>query len=250
MGSSKPPEVTQREAPRDDVVAAVPSHQMVSRTAPLREQVYEILESRIIHRDLLPGTRLVETEVAENLGVSRNPVREALYLLQRDGWVDIKRHEGTVVHVPTVEEMVQFFQVRLELERASVRLAAESEQRHDARKLVPLVDRGLAMLRAGDYAAVSRLNSELHAAISAISGNNYLAHICSGLDKRLRWYVTSQMLMLMRKEEPWLEHQQMLEHIEANHPRDAERVMTVHIEATLEAFLNREDESVSFGGSS
>src|SRR5688572_17864341 len=91
----------------------------------LRDQVYAALEELIINRTLRPGDRLLEAELADQLKVSRNPVREALTILAHAGWVDLRPRHGAVVHTPTMKEVDDFFQVRRALEEEGARLAAQ-----------------------------------------------------------------------------------------------------------------------------
>ena len=79
----------------------------LERPAPLREAAYDALVEMIITRELQPGQHLVENELAVQLGVSRQPVREALQRLQSEGWVDLRRALGAFVHVPTDAEADQ-----------------------------------------------------------------------------------------------------------------------------------------------
>ena len=79
-------------------------HPPLERPAPLREIVRERLLAMIVSRDLQPGHHLVENELAAALGVSRQPVREALLQLQAEGWVDQRPGQGTFVHNPTDKE--------------------------------------------------------------------------------------------------------------------------------------------------
>jgi DNA-binding FadR family transcriptional regulator len=68
-------------------------------TPPLRERILEQLELLIISGSLVPGARLVEGDLADTLGVSRGPIREALQMLWRDGFVDLRPRQGAFVHV-------------------------------------------------------------------------------------------------------------------------------------------------------
>ena len=77
----------------------------VERPVPLRQSVYEALVELVIAGRLTPGQHLVETELARQLGVSRQPVREALHRLEAEGWVDLRPNQGAFVHVPTDKEV-------------------------------------------------------------------------------------------------------------------------------------------------
>ena len=98
----------------------------LERPAPLRQAVYDMLVEMIITRELQPGQHLVEHELAAQLGVSRQPVREALQRLHSDGWVDLRPALGAFVHIPTDAEADQLLAVRTLLEAESARLAAKA----------------------------------------------------------------------------------------------------------------------------
>src|SRR5258708_38047400 len=79
----------------------------VQRPVPLRQSVYETLVEHVVTGNLRPGQHLVESELARQLGVSRQPVREALHRLAAGGWIDLRPGQGAFVHVPTDEEVRQ-----------------------------------------------------------------------------------------------------------------------------------------------
>lgn len=96
----------------------------LERPGPLRERVYEALLELITTRALHPGQHLVEGELAGQLGVSRQPVREALQRLNTEGWVNLRPAQGAFVHEPTEEEADQLLTVRTLLEAEAAGLAA------------------------------------------------------------------------------------------------------------------------------
>ena len=78
----------------------------VQRPAPLRQAVYDAIVDLIVQGTLQRGQHLVENELAEYLGVSRQPVREALQRLQTDGWIDLRPAQGAFVHTPSEDEEI------------------------------------------------------------------------------------------------------------------------------------------------
>src|SRR5216683_7015375 len=98
----------------------------VERPVPLRQSVYEALVELVIAGRLTAGQHLVETELARQLGVSRQPVREALHRLEAEGWVDLRPNQGAFVHIPTDREVDELLDVRELLEVQMARLAARS----------------------------------------------------------------------------------------------------------------------------
>src|SRR6476661_11247128 len=98
----------------------------LQRPVPLRQSVYDALIDLIVGGELPPGQHLVETELARQLGVSRQPVREALHRLEAEGWVDLRPNQGAFVHVPTDKEVDQLLDVRELLEVETARLASRA----------------------------------------------------------------------------------------------------------------------------
>src|SRR4051812_5919486 len=143
----------------------------LTRPAPLREGVYEALLELIVTRALRPGQHLVESELAMRLGISRQPVREALQRLSTEGWVDLRPAHGAFVHTPTEEEADQLLAVRSLLETESARLAAATVTPEAVARLREICEGGVAALAADDVDAVVAANAALHAAIVELAGN-------------------------------------------------------------------------------
>src|ERR1044071_7189259 len=153
-----------RRAPRGSLSAA--ATRRVERPAPLRQAVYDALLELIVNRTLAPGQHLVEAELAEYLGVSRQPVREALQRLQIDGWIDLRPAQGAFVHMPSEDEVDELLGVRSVLETCSARLAAEKATPEDVNRLWELQQDGLNALAANDSEGLVAANVNLHAAVT------------------------------------------------------------------------------------
>src|SRR5499427_6083426 len=98
----------------------------LQRPIPLRQSVYDALIDLIVGGELPPGQHMVETDLARQLGVSRQPIREALHRMEAEGWVDLRPSQGAFVHVPTDSEVDDLLDVRALLEAETGRLAAAS----------------------------------------------------------------------------------------------------------------------------
>src|SRR6516225_3348810 len=112
----------------------------VERPVPLRQSVYEALVELVIAGRLTAGQHLVETELARQLGVSRQPVREALHRLEAEGWVDLRPNQGAFVHVPTDKEVDQLLDVRELLEVETARLVAPLRERESCAEHLAMVE--------------------------------------------------------------------------------------------------------------
>lgn len=204
----------------------------VARPAPLRQAVYDALAEMIASGSLKAGQHLVESELAEQLGVSRQPIREALQRLAVDGWVELRPSYGAYVHVPTAEEVTQLLGVRSVLEAYSAREAAQHATKEHVARLRELYDAGLAALSADDHAGLVAANADFHTFIAVISGNRVLTELISQVGRRVRWYYTP--LARPRGRDAWDEHEALITAI-GDHDADvAERLMRAHTERATE----------------
>ncbi|MFF7216528.1 GntR family transcriptional regulator [Streptomyces sp. NPDC008238] len=202
----------------------------VARPAPLREAVYDAIVELIISGSLTPGQHLVEAELAEHLGVSRQPVREALQRLQTDGWVDLRPAQGAFVHSPTEEEAAQLLGVRSVLETYSARLAAENAKPEDVERLWELQQDGVGALAAGDVERLVTANTALHSFITSIAANAVLAELISQVSRKVRWYYTP--IAKPRGKDAWNEHAQLIRAIAKGDAERAGEIMRKHTERT------------------
>jgi DNA-binding GntR family transcriptional regulator len=214
--------------------SALSGSRFVTRPTPLRESVYEALAEMIISRQLQPGQHLVELELAEVLGVSRQPVREALQRLHTEGWVDLEPGYGAFVHVPTEDEADQLLTARTILESESARLAATHVTDESVETLRRLCQDGVDAIEADDIEAFVRANSAFHAAVTDLSGNRVLSDFASQVDRRVRWYY--QPVAAQRGREACTEHTAVIDAIAAGDRETAAQVMREHTERTRQAY--------------
>jgi DNA-binding GntR family transcriptional regulator len=175
----------------------------------LSEGVKDRILTWILEGELEPGSRIVETRVARELGVSQAPVREALRDLAILGFVEMKPHKGARVRNPTREELTQAIEVRAELEALGGRLAAA---RRTEQCLADLEELAAAMDEAadrGDAHDQALNNTRFHARIIAAAHNPTLSRQWSMLEPFSRTYVTASvpgvdLHWLSRRHEPIL----------------------------------------------
>ncbi|MFI1358528.1 GntR family transcriptional regulator [Streptomyces sp. NPDC020898] len=206
----------------------------VTRPAPLRQAVYDALAELIVSGTLKPGQHLVEAELAEHLGVSRQPVREALQRLQSAGWVDLRPAQGAFVHSPTEEEAAQLLGVRSVLETYSAQLAARNAKPEDVERLCELQSQGVDALAAGDVERLVAANTALHACITSVAANDVLAELLSQVDQKVRWYYTP--IAKPRGKEAWNEHTQLIKAISRGDADRAGEIMRKHTERTADFY--------------
>ncbi len=206
----------------------------LERPGPLRERVYEALLELIITRVLTPGQHLVETELAGQLGVSRQPVREALQRLNTEGWVDLRPAQGAFVHEPTEQEADQLLAVRGLLEAEAARLAAANATPEASERLRTLCDAGERALRADDIDTVVATNAAFHTQVMELAANSVLAELSAQVDRRMRWFYTP--IARPRGAHSWDEHRELIAAIEAGDEQRAQQAMRAHTEQTRAAY--------------
>src|SRR5580658_5572801 len=160
----------------------------LQRPVPLRQSVYDALIDLIVGGELPPGQHMVETDLARQLGVSRQPIREALHRMEAEGWVDLRPSQGAFVHVPTDSEVDNLLDVRALLEAETARLAARAPSQVQVARLREICREGQAAADANDFGEAVTVNSVFHAEVAAIGGNAVLAELADIVGRRVQWY--------------------------------------------------------------
>ncbi|MCX5239151.1 GntR family transcriptional regulator [Streptomyces prunicolor] len=210
----------------------------LERPGPLRDRVYEALLELITTRALRPGQHLVESELAGHLGVSRQPVREALQRLNTEGWVDLRPAQGAFVHEPTEAEADQLLTVRTLLEAEAARLAAVHAGKAGIAVLEELCAEGERAVDADDVDAAVAMNARFHAKIMELAGNAVLAELAAQVDRRVRWYYTP--VARQRGLTSWVEHRLLIDAIAARDELRAGLLMREHTEHTRRSYHERD----------
>ncbi|MFD5875299.1 GntR family transcriptional regulator [Streptomyces sp. NPDC060322] len=210
----------------------------LERPGPLRERVYEALLELITTRALSPGQHLVESELAGHLGVSRQPVREALQRLNTEGWVDLRPAQGAFVHEPTEEEADQLLSVRTLLEAEAARLAAAHAGRPGIEALEELCSQGERAVAADQVDVAVATNAAFHAKVMELAGNVVLAELAAQVDRRVRWYYTP--VARRRGTQSWIEHRELIAAIASRDEQRATEIMRAHTEHTRQTYHRRD----------
>jgi DNA-binding GntR family transcriptional regulator len=202
----------------------------VARPVPLRHVVFDALLEMIISRELQPGEHLGEGELAEHLGVSRQPVREAFQQLHAEGWVDLRPGQGAFVHSPTQKEVDDLLAVRTMLESQSARLAAAARDDGDIGRLWQVWEAGTRAAEAGDPKGMVDANADFHDCVMGIGDNQVLAELARLVDRRVRWLYRP--VVQLRGKDSWDEHAELVRAIAAGDADSAGRIMSEHTERT------------------
>lgn len=156
----------------------------------LREQIKDVILQRILDGEYPPGARLVETRIAQELGVSQAPVREALRDLEQLGCIVHEPFRGCSVRAFSAQELIEAFPVRAALEALAARLAAERITEDELLRLAELLETMRAAAGRGDAHDQSRANASFHATIVRAARNATLERQWSFLEPFSRTYIS------------------------------------------------------------
>lgn len=190
---------------------------------------YQRLLEDIRKGELGPGARLRETELAERLGVSRTPIREAIRQLEADGLVLHVPRFGATVRSLDYAEIMELYEMRVVLEGTAARLAARSASEAELSELAAI---NADMARsAEDPSAVYTLNREFHLTLLDAAKNRFLVKATATLHKTLFILGPSTLTERERAAQAVEEHERLLAALRARDSETAEKIMRAHMEA-------------------
>ena len=214
---------------------------VVSRSV-LADQVRDHLLEGILTGRLPPHSRIVETQVARELGTSQAPVREALRSLEGIGVVQISPFRGARVRRPTREQLLEAYLVRAALETLGARLAVPRMSDHDLAELLAYGEAMEVAAAAGDGRAVAEADARFHGRIVALADNPTLLWVWQSLQPYSRTYIS---LSVPGADPEWSAHLHT-PILEALRRRDAEavaRAIETHFVEARENMARRWPES-------
>lgn len=177
----------------------------------LRDLVYEKLQQSLLEENLNPGDKITEKEVAEELGVSRTPVREALYRLAATGLIKIIPHRGFIVSKWTIRELKDVIVVRTVLERLAIKLAIENILPEEIEELKNLIIEIEKAVKDKNIPKSSNLNTLFHDKIILASKNKELFEIMKFLKNKICGFRIISLSAPKRLKDSLKEHRMMLD---------------------------------------
>lgn len=194
----------------------------------LGDQIKDRLLTWIMEGDLPPGSRIVETRIARELGISQGPVREALRDLATLGLVELQPYRGARVRMPTIEEHLEAIVVRGELEALAAREVAGRLTEAQVDELRRLNQEMRDLATAGDLHGHAVKNTEFHATIVRASGNQTLQRVWAMVQPFAQTYLTVTVAHLAPTPEYVDRHAPILEALIAGDPEAADEAMREH----------------------
>ncbi|WP_419025829.1 GntR family transcriptional regulator [Emergencia sp.] len=210
---------------------------------PLREIVYEQLKMQILTGKITPGTRMMEVELADEMGVSRTPVREAIRKLEKEGLVTIEPRRGAYASDISVKDMLDTLEVREDLEGLAAALAAERMSEEQIEDLVKITQGYSEAINNSDTEKIIHYDELFHKHIVSCSGNKTLIHLSETVQElalRFRYLYYDD---FSRYENMPVEHREIIDAITSGDAETARLVADNHVKK-LKEFVVREGEDV------
>jgi len=197
---------------------------------PSGQTAYRRLLEEIRLGLLPPGTRLRETDLADRLGISRTPVREAIRLLETDGLVVHLPRQGATVRSLDYAEVIELYEMRAVLEGTAARLAARGASEAELSELAALNDE---LAGAADPQIAQAVNRQFHLSLLDAAKNRFLVKSINALQKTMMILGPTTLIAPARAEAAVAEHAQILAALCERDGARAEVEMRAHIDAAL-----------------
>ncbi|MCX7784441.1 MAG: GntR family transcriptional regulator [Meiothermus sp.] len=207
----------------------------------LNREAYKALRQAILGRKIRPGQKLVVRVLAEDLGLSPTPVKEALSALEREGLVVAVPHRGYFVLEPSLEDVREIYSLREVLEGLAARLAVENDGKVLQKKLEKLLSKQREAAEKRDIDTYGDLDLEFHRTFWEASGSKRLLATAETIDGQIRMLINSSAAIPGRLPKSRAEHEAILQAVREKNPEAAEVAMRTHVRnagRALESFLS------------
>lgn len=207
------------------------SSQKSSKDRPevLADRVYHTLKNDIFDFRLMPGDRFSESEIATRMAVSRTPVRQALFRLEREGYVEVWNRLGWQVRQFDFAYFEELYDLRTVLECEAVKRLCQLPANACIERLEPLTRFWIEAPRLTDFIAVSQHDEAFHMALVTAAGNGEMARIHSELTEKIRIIRRLDFTRGDRVDATYNEHARILHAVLQQHSEEAQRILTDHI---------------------
>ncbi len=214
----------------------------LSKRKPLRELVYESLKKSILHGKVKAGQRLIEETLAQQVGISRTPVREAFYKLERDDLVSRLPKGGFAVREFTKEDVEEIFGIRIALESYAAYLATLHITPDKISALEKKIDESEQALKRGEDDKVIQLHTEFHDLLYKSSKSKKLTEMINNFRDYFYRYRSALLRAPNGYKTSITGHRRMLEAMKKKNAREVERLVREHLEKGREIVLNEIDQ--------
>ena len=211
----------------------------LSHDASLRNKVFKYIKTQIITGRYNPGESLVESKLAEELGVSRTPIREAIRLLELEGLVETTPNKGAVVLGISPKDVEDIYAIRQLVEGLAARWAADRISSNDIKELQKVLDLMEFYANRQDLEELANLDNKFHQIIFEASGSKILNLTLSNLHQYIQLARLESLKVPRRTEQTLKEHRCIVEAFIERNPEKAEQSLARHVKQAYMNYKNR-----------
>ncbi|MCC8061232.1 MAG: GntR family transcriptional regulator [Clostridiales bacterium] len=197
---------------------------------PLRDVVFNTLRQAILKGELEPGERLMEIQLADRLGVSRTPIREAIRKLELEGLVLMIPRKGAEVARISEKNLRDVLEVRRSLEELAIELACQRMTDEDISELALAQGAFCAAVKAGDSMKIAETDEHYHDLIYEGTGNTRLVQILNNLREQMYRYRLEYIKDVAKRQILIVEHDHILDALKNRHVAEAKTAIREHID--------------------
>ena len=197
---------------------------------PLRELVCEHIREAIISGVFSPGERLMEIQMADEMGVSRTPVREAIRMLEKEGFVVMIPRRGTYVSNMSIKDINDVYEIRISLDTLAAGLAAERITDGELEELQCLLVKIGEAIESNNMAKIVEADIEFHDVLYKASRNERLRNIINNLREQITVIRGVSMRYPGRLKDTQEEHRRLVESIAARNVEKSQEAARIHLE--------------------
>ena len=212
---------------------------MQQQAQSVKEKIYKAIKRRIINIELKPGEILSDRKLAEELHVSRTPVRDALNLLQKENYVTQQAGRGFFVKEISLKDIEDMYHVREALEVSALKLTAVNHSQSDLDKIEKLSIKHEKIIQNYKPKGKFLEDADFHKALAGISNNSHLMEILESIFERIQILKNIEPVRLERVKIAHGQHLRILDHFFNKEYQKAEKVLSKHILDAKDDIINR-----------
>ena len=202
---------------------------IIEQPVPIRKQVYQHLRDQILNHSIKPSSRLVEAQIAKEIGISRTPVREALHLLEKDGFVEAIPRVGYRVKKLEWEELNEIFEIRRVNEKLACCWALDRIDEKSLKKLEKNIEKTESALKKGTPEQFLAFDEEFHEILVSAAGSKNLFELCQQLRRLMLRYRAASIKTASSVSTALKEHRKILECLKNKNKNCLEEALNEHL---------------------
>ncbi|MBY6036937.1 GntR family transcriptional regulator [Fictibacillus nanhaiensis] len=206
------------------------------RKETVEQKVYQLIKNAIMNRQIAPGNQLFESAIAEKVNASRTPIRSAIMKLESEGLVNVIPNKGAFIVQPTIEEMIQAFEMRKGLEEMAVQKGFSNLGVNEVQQLKQYLYEMKIAYHERKIVMYQEKNNAFHLVLAKATGNSYLIDFMEKILNRITIYMVLYDVFNGEndnEERDILEHEEMIEYIESRDEKKLRSLLLRHLDSSL-----------------